>query len=82
MVVRIAGKRMYLWRAVDHNGEVLDMLVQRRRDSRVGNEMREAADIGAGTWWISIAAGWKAAKEPDWRTYPERIDAYYAIPPV
>ena len=32
MVVRIAGKRMYLWRAVDHEGEVLDMLVQRRRD--------------------------------------------------
>jgi putative transposase len=34
MVVRIAGKRMYLWRAVDHEGEVLDMLVQRRRDQR------------------------------------------------
>ena len=33
-MVRIAGKRMYLWRAVDHEGEVLDMLVQRRRDSR------------------------------------------------
>jgi putative transposase len=33
MVVRIAGKRMYLWRAVDHEGEVLDMLVQRQRDS-------------------------------------------------
>ena len=34
MVVRIAGQRMYLWRAVDHEGEVLDMLVQRRRDTR------------------------------------------------
>src|ERR1700738_4347099 len=34
MVVRIAGKRMYLWRAVDHEGEVLEMLVQRRRDKR------------------------------------------------
>src|ERR1700747_223892 len=34
MVVRIAGKRIYLWRAVDHEGEVLDMLVQSRRDSR------------------------------------------------
>src|SRR5215470_2035832 len=34
MVVHIAGKRMYLWRAVDDEGEVLDMLVQRRRDSR------------------------------------------------
>jgi transposase-like protein len=34
MVVRIAGKRMYLWRAVDHEGEVLDVLVQRRRDTK------------------------------------------------
>jgi len=25
---------MYLWRAVDHEGEVLDVLVQSRRDSR------------------------------------------------
>jgi putative transposase len=33
-VVRIAGRRMYLWRAVDHEGEVLDMLVQRRCDTR------------------------------------------------
>jgi transposase-like protein len=34
LAVRIAGRRMYLWRAVDHEGEVRDMLVQRRRDSR------------------------------------------------
>src|SRR3954452_21193459 len=34
MVVRIAGKRMYLWRAVDHEGEVLDMLVQSRHDRK------------------------------------------------
>jgi transposase-like protein len=33
MVVRIAGRRVYLWRAVDHEGEVLDMLVQRQRDT-------------------------------------------------
>jgi putative transposase len=25
---------MYLWRAIDDEGEVLDMLVQRRRDTR------------------------------------------------
>jgi len=32
MVVRIAGKRHSLWRAVDDEGEVLDILVQSRRD--------------------------------------------------
>ena len=31
MAVRIAGKQMHLWRAVDSEGEVLDVLVQRRR---------------------------------------------------
>jgi putative transposase len=34
MVVRIAGEHMYLWRTVDHEGEVLEILVQRRRDKR------------------------------------------------
>ena len=34
MVVRIAGKHLYLWSAVDHEGEVLEILVQRRRDKR------------------------------------------------
>jgi transposase-like protein len=34
MVVFIAGAQMYLWRAVDDEGEILDMLVQRRRDQR------------------------------------------------
>jgi putative transposase len=33
MVVKIGGKRMFLWRAVDHEGEVLDMLVQERRNN-------------------------------------------------
>jgi PRC-barrel domain len=28
------------------------------------------------------APTYSPAKEPDWRTYPERIDAYYAIPPI
>jgi putative transposase len=28
----IAGRQFWLWRAVDNEGEVLDLLVQRRRD--------------------------------------------------
>ena len=34
MVVKIGGKRMWLWRAFDDEGEVLDMLVQKRRNKR------------------------------------------------
>jgi putative transposase len=33
MVVKVGGKHMYLWRAVDDEGEVLDLVVQRRRDT-------------------------------------------------
>ena len=33
VVCNIGGKRMFLWRAVDDEGEVLDVLVQRRRDT-------------------------------------------------
>ena len=33
--VNIGGKQMYLWRAVDGEGTVLDVLVQKRRNKRV-----------------------------------------------
>jgi transposase-like protein len=39
MVVRIADERMYVWRAVDHEGEFLNMLVQRRRDTRAALQL-------------------------------------------
>ena len=32
MAIQIAGERFWLWRAVDHEGEVLDILMQRRRN--------------------------------------------------
>ena len=32
--ITINGKRQYLWRAVDDNGDVLDILVQSRRDKQ------------------------------------------------
>lgn len=34
MVSTIAGERVWIWRAVDDEGEVLDMIVQKRRDTR------------------------------------------------
>ena len=32
MVISIQDRRMYLWRAVDSEGEILDLLVQTKRD--------------------------------------------------
>ena len=37
--VSINGKRMYLWRAVDSEGEVLDILVQSRRDRKAAQKL-------------------------------------------
>ncbi len=39
MVVRIAGRRLWLWRAVDDEGDVLDMLVQKRRNAKAAKKL-------------------------------------------
>ena len=37
--IRIAGKKHWLWRAVDQDGLVLDVLVQSRRDKRAAKRL-------------------------------------------
>ncbi len=37
--VRIGGRQMYLWRAVDAEGEVLDVLVQAKRDTAAARKL-------------------------------------------
>jgi transposase-like protein len=39
MAVMIAGTQFWLWRAVDDEGEVLDLLVQRRRDKAAAEKL-------------------------------------------
>ena len=39
MVVRINGKRMFMWRAVDKEGEVLDALVQKLRNKAAAQKL-------------------------------------------
>ena len=39
MAVRIGGRLMYLWRAVDPEGEVLDVLLQAQRDQRTARKL-------------------------------------------
>ena len=57
MVVRIAGERMYLWRAVDDEGEVLDMLVQRRRDTRAALRLTGAPIAALATGALTALDG-------------------------
>src|SRR5918994_5769021 len=39
MFVRVGGRRMYLWRAVDAKGEVLDVLLQAKRDTKAARKL-------------------------------------------
>ena len=39
VIITIAGKRHWLWRAVDQHGRVLDVLVQSRRDRRAAKRL-------------------------------------------
>ena len=39
MAVRIGGRQFWLWRAVDDEGEVLDLLVQRRRHAKAAAKL-------------------------------------------
>src|SRR3954468_12620125 len=39
MAVRIGGKLMYLWRAVDAEGEVLDVLLQAKRNTKAARKL-------------------------------------------
>src|SRR6187551_3326144 len=39
VVLKIAGKKHYLWRAVDQHGVVLDVLVQSRRDKKAAKRL-------------------------------------------
>ena len=42
MFVRVGGKQMYLWRAVDAEGEVLDVLLQAKRDTKAARKLNAA----------------------------------------
>ena len=39
MVTRISGKQLYVWQVVDDEGEVLEILVQRRRNRAAAGKL-------------------------------------------
>src|SRR5690242_21822673 len=49
VVVSIVGKKHWLWRAVDQDGFVLDILVQSRRDKKAGQALVPQAPQEAGS---------------------------------
>ncbi len=41
LFVNIQGRQQYLWRAVDEDGDTIDILVQSRRDRRAAARFSE-----------------------------------------
>jgi len=60
LFVNIGGRRHYLWRAVDQDGDVIDILVQRWRDARAAKRFFRKLLKGQGSeprWLITDKLG-------------------------
>ncbi len=62
--VNIRGKRHYLWRAVDQDGDVIDILVQRHRNAHAAKRL-----------FLKLLKGQSAAP---WRLVTDRLRSYSA----
>jgi putative transposase len=61
MFVSIGGRLMYLWRAVDQDGDVLDVLVQGKRDKRAALKlMRKLLKKQGATPRTLVTDKWRA----------------------
>ena len=54
MVVKIGGRRMYLWGAVDGEGEMLDVLVQKRRNKHTALKLLRKLLKHQGVHFVSL----------------------------
>ncbi len=64
LFVKIQGEQLYLWRAVDQDGDVLDILVTKRRDKRAAQQFFRKVLKGQG--------------KPPWRLITDQLGSYRA----
>ena len=62
--IKIQGERQYLWRAVDQDGDVIDILVQPRRDQKAAKRFFRKLLKGQG--------------RPPWRLVTDKLRSYSA----
>ncbi len=74
MYVAIGGRWMILWRAIDQNGEVLDILVQARRDKGAALKlMRKLLKKHGFAPLTLVTDKWRAYGAVCPRTWPHRL---------
>ena len=66
MFVKINGVKHYLWRAVDHEGEVLESFVTKRRDKKATLTRRAAKRTSSGNRFEGMAWS-KRSSQIAWR---------------
>jgi putative transposase len=49
VLIRIRGEQHYLWRAIDQDGQMLDILVQSRRNTESGQAL-----LSQGAGWVAV----------------------------
>ncbi len=79
--VTIRGERHYLWRAVDQDGDLIDILVQRRRDARAAKRFFRKLLRGQGSeprWLITDKLGSYGAAHRSVMPSVEHVTARYA----
>jgi len=79
--VTIQGQRHYLWRAVDQDGDVIDILVQRRRDAGAARRFFRKLLKGQGSeprWLITDKLGSYGAAHRSVMPSAEHVTARYA----
>ena len=79
--VSIRGRRHYLWRAVDQDGDVIDILVQRRRNARAARRFFRKLLKGQESeprWLITDKLGSYGAAHRDVMVSVEHVTTRYA----
>ena len=80
VVVSICGERRYLWRAVDQDGDVLDILVQKRKDTKAARRFFRKLLKGQGQLPLEITTdklgSYGAAKRKVMPSVPHCQDRY------
>ena len=70
--LRIGGKQMYLWRAVDNEGEVLDILLQSKRNKIAAIRfLRKAIKRAASVPKVVVSDKWRPTGAAVVATWPE-----------
>jgi putative transposase len=81
VLVTIRGERHYLWRAVEQDGDVIDILVQRRRDARAAKRFFRKLLKGQGSeprWLITDKLRSYGAAHRNVMPSVEHVTARYA----